>query len=202
MKIRIEQLNSGEDLGQKVGQDLVNVTHLGVNHEPFQGLLSVSQSDLLPVSQSDLEQPPFHGLEPDLEEDLPITQIIKKPVQVPIVENRMSLGERDNYSSQIEQQIQAKREMLLEKQKTLKRRIQENEYLEGVNNDYNKYYNYIRKQKEDQIKQMELLNQYLNDIIVNGKLTDEDIAQSKKEQDEILNSISEIKSELDKIVSS
>ena len=42
-----------------------------------------------------------------------------------------------------EQQIQAKREMLLEKQKTLKRRIQENEYLEGVNNDYNKYYNYF-----------------------------------------------------------
>ena len=123
-----------------------------------------------------------------------VAKIIRKP-------NQLSLGERDNYSSQIEQQIQAKREMLLDKQKTLKRRIQENQYLEGVYNDYDKYYNYIRKQKEGQIKQMELLNQYLDDIIVNGKLTDEDIAQNKKEQDEILNSIAGIKTELDKIIS-
>ena len=125
-------------------------------------------------------------------------QIVK---HLPVVENQLSLGERDNYSSRIEQQIQLKREMLLEKQKTLKRRLQENQYLEGVHSDYNKYYNYIKKQKEDQISHLNLLNQYLNDIIVNGKLTDKDIAQSKKEQDEILGTISTIKDELDKIIS-
>jgi len=128
-------------------------------------------------------------------------QLIKQKIHVPVLENQLSLGERDNYSSRIEQQIQLKREMLLEKQKTLKRRLQENQYLEGVHSDYNKYYNYIKKQKEDQINHLNLLNQYLNDIIVNGKLTDEDIAQSKKEQDEILGTISTIKDELDKIIS-
>jgi predicted N-acyltransferase len=149
------------------------------------------------------------GEREDLQEDQPLNQMMtmneanqyNPAVRNPVVENQLSLGERDNYSSQIEQQIQAKREMLLDKQKTLKRRIQENQYLEGVYNDYDKYYNYIRKQKEGQIKQMELLNQYLDDIIVNGKLTDEDIAQNKKEQDEILNSIAGIKTELDKIIS-
>lgn len=128
-------------------------------------------------------------------------QIVKHKMHATVVENQLSLGERDNYSSRIEQQIQLKREMLLEKQKTLKRRLQENQYLEGVHSDYNKYYNYIKKQKEDQINHLNLLNQYLNDIIVNGKLTDEDIAQSKKEQDEILGTISTIKDELDKIIS-
>lgn len=162
------------------------------------------------IEQLNLEEGERKRQEEENDEEEKLAQIMQhmKPMQqnqmvkhLPVVENQLSLGERDNYSSRIEQQIQMKREMLLEKQKTLKRRMQENQYLEGVHSDYIKYYNYIKKQKEDQINHLNLLNQYLNDIIVNGKLTDEDITQSKKEQDEILGTISTIKDELDKIIS-
>jgi hypothetical protein len=162
MKIRIEQLNLGED---------------------DQLLEQIMQPE---------------RMEEDVEEN---DELINIQPQVESVDAIISLGERDNYLNQIEQQIQAKRELLLEKQKSLKRKMNENQFLEGVYNDYNKYYSYIKKQKEDQITQMEMLNQYLNDIILNGKLTDEDISQSKKEQEEILNTISNIKGELEKIIS-
>ena len=113
----------------------------------------------------------------------------------------MSLGERDNYVNQIDEQIKAKRNMLLEKQKTLKKKTTDNEFLSGVQNDYNKYYSYIKTENMNKLKAMETLNQYLDDIITNGKLTDEDIEETRREQEEILGSIDNIKGELDKIIS-
>jgi hypothetical protein len=116
-------------------------------------------------------------------------------------ERIMSLGERDNYVNQIDEQIKAKRNMLLEKQKTLKKKTADNEFLSGVQNDYNKYYSYIKTENMNKLKAMETLNQYLDDIITNGKLTDEDIEETRREQEEILGSIDNIKGELDKIIS-
>ena len=113
----------------------------------------------------------------------------------------MTLGERDNYVNQIDEQIKAKRIMLLEKQKTLKKKVADNEFLSGVQNDYNKYYSYIKTENMNKLKAMETLNQYLDDIITNGKLTDEDIEETRREQEEILGSIDNIKGELDKIIS-
>jgi hypothetical protein len=90
--------------------------------------------------------------------------------------------------------------MLLEKQKTLKQIARENEYLEMVRNDYKKYYNHIVKQKEDQIRAMNYLNQYIDEIIVNGKLTDIDLENAKLEQDELIQEMAQIKGGLDEII--
>jgi hypothetical protein len=93
-----------------------------------------------------------------------------------------------------------KRKMLLEKQKTLQQTAKENEYLEMVRNDYRKYYNHIVKQKEDQINAMNYLNQYIDEIIVNGKLTDVDLENAKMEQDELIQEMGNIKGKLDEII--
>ena len=55
-------------------------------------------------------------------------------------------------------------------------------------------------QKQGQLKAMGLLNQYIGDIIVSGKLTEKDIQQTKHEQNEILGQIDKIKSDLDEIM--
>ena len=89
--------------------------------------------------------------------------------------------------------------MLLEKQKTLQQTAKENEYLEMVRNDYRKYYNHIVKQKEDQINAMNYLKQYIDEIMVDGKLTDTDLENAKMEQDELIQEMGNIKSKLDEI---
>ena len=109
---------------------------------------------------------------------------------------KITLSERDNYLDQIEAQISSKRTLLLEKRKNLEESIKQNQFLEGIKNDYQLYNNYIVKQKQDQIRAMDILNQYIGDIMVIGKLTDKDIHDTKAEQNNILSEMSKIKQEL------
>jgi len=110
---------------------------------------------------------------------------------------KMNVADRDNYLNQIEQQIKLKRRLLLEKRKYLEENVKENHYLENVRNDYMKYHEYISKQKQDQIKSMQFLNQYIDDLMVSGKLTEHDILNSKKEKQEIMSELDKIKKDLD-----
>jgi hypothetical protein len=112
----------------------------------------------------------------------------------------LSLADRDNYLTQIEQQIQSKRNLLLEKRKSLEESIKQNHFLEGVRNDYQKYHNYIIKQNQEQMRAMNILNQYLGDIMVSGKLTEKDIHNTRRDQNEILGEMDKIKSSLDEII--
>jgi hypothetical protein len=113
---------------------------------------------------------------------------------------KLTLAERDLYLVHIDTLMDEKRKMLLEKQKTLQQTAKENEYLEMVRNDYRKYYNHIVKQKEDQINAMNYLKQYIDEIIVNGKLTDVDLENAKMEQDELIQEMDNIKGKLDEII--
>ena len=112
---------------------------------------------------------------------------------------KLTLAQRDLYLVHIDTLMEEKRKMLLEKQKTLQQTAKENEYLEMVRNDYRKYYNHIVKQKEDQINAMNYLNQYIDEIIVDGKLTDVDLENAKMEQDELIQEMADIKSKMDEI---
>ena len=112
---------------------------------------------------------------------------------------KLTLAERDLYLVHIDTLMDEKRKMLLEKQKTLQHTAKENEYLEMVRNDYRKYYNHIVKQKEDQINAMNYLKQYIDEIMVNGKLTDTDLENAKMEQDELIQEMADIKSKMDEI---
>lgn len=113
---------------------------------------------------------------------------------------QMTLADRDLYLMQIEAQIAAKRKLLLEKQKVLKKESKQNEFLDIVRTDYKKYYQHIIKEKQDQTRAMNILKQYIDDIIVSGKLTDEDILNAKKEQRGILTEITEIRRNLDELI--
>ena len=112
-------------------------------------------------------------------------------------ELKMNVADRDNYLNQIEQQIKMKRQLLLEKRKYLEENVKENHFLENVRNDYKKYHDFILKQKQDQMKSMQFLNQYIDDLMVSGKLTEHDIVNSKKEKQEIMSELDKIKIDLD-----
>lgn len=112
----------------------------------------------------------------------------------------LNLAERDKYLSKIEQEIKSKKDLLLEKRKYLKEISGENRFLRSVNNDYQKYYDFIIKQKEDQMKTLNYLNDYIQDIMVNSKLTDQDILETNEEKKRILNEIKNIRKSLEEII--
>jgi hypothetical protein len=111
-----------------------------------------------------------------------------------------NLGERDNYLQQIEEQIQNKRNFLLNRSRYLERIKDENNFLEGVRKNYSNYYSTILKQKDEQIAAMNMLNQYLNEMILNSKTKETEFQNTKKEQKYILKEMDRIKRELDGII--
>ena len=101
----------------------------------------------------------------------------------------------------IQEQIQAKRKLLLKKQKELKKKENQNEFLSQIRNDYAKYYDFIIEQKRQQMESMQMLQRYIDDIIISEKLTDQDLMNAKKEQEYIVNQLKTVKYNLDEIVS-
>jgi len=114
--------------------------------------------------------------------------------------NYIHLENRDNQLLQIENLIDAKRKMLLDKQKKFKNITKQNEFLSEVKQDYSKYYGYIVKQKEDQMSALNLLNNYIKDLTVSGKLSKNNIDDAKNEQEKILTEINSIKKGIDDII--
>jgi len=114
--------------------------------------------------------------------------------------NYIHLENRDQQLLQIENLIDAKRKMLIDKQKKFKNLTKENEFLNEVKQDYNKYYGYIVKQKEDQMSALTMLNGYIKDLTISGTLSKNNIEDAKNEQQKILTEINSIKKGIDDII--
>ena len=119
------------------------------------------------------------------------------PVKMPM---NAHLVKRDEQLLNIDSLIEAKRRMLLDKQKKLRFIAKQNRFLDAVKNDYVTYYNYVSKQKQDQIKALEMLNQYIHDLSVSGQLSKHNIEDAKFEQGRILKEVKSIKKGLDGII--
>jgi hypothetical protein len=110
------------------------------------------------------------------------------------------IRENDDRFIQIQQLIDAKKEMLINKQKKLRFIVKQNRFLDAVKNDYHKIYSYIEQQKMDQIRALEILDEYIKDLTLSGKLTKHNIEDAKEEQVKILTEVKSIKNSLDSII--
>ena len=110
------------------------------------------------------------------------------------------LRERDNQFMQIQELIESKRNLLYEKQKKLKKISKQNQFLELIKDDYSNYYDFIKQQKNEQIKALELLNTYIDDLTQTGRLTKNNIEDAKQEQKNILSEVKHIKTSLDEMI--
>ncbi len=119
------------------------------------------------------------------------------PYQAKIV---VPIRENDQRFIQIQELIEAKRNMLVEKQKKLHFITRQNQFLNVIRDDYQKFYGYINQQKMDQIRALEVLDEYIKDLTLSGKLTKHNIEDAKEEQNKILSEVNSIKKSLDSIV--
>ena len=110
------------------------------------------------------------------------------------------MNNKDTQLMKIEEIISAKRKMLINKQKRLRFMSKQNAFLDAVREDYEKYNDYIVKQKYEQMKAFGVLNSYITDLNRSTKLTKQNMVDSKEEQRKIVHEIKEIQHNLDKIV--
>lgn len=110
------------------------------------------------------------------------------------------IKENDERFIKIQELIDAKRDMLINKQKKLRFISKQNRFLDAVKNDYENYYGYITQQKKDQITALQMLDEYIKDLTLSGRLTRQNIEDAKKEQRKILKEVNLIKTGLDSII--
>jgi hypothetical protein len=122
-----------------------------------------------------------------------VGQPYKIRIIVPLVDNNEKM-------IKIHELIDIKKKMLLEKQKKLQIISKQNHFLDVVKNDYVKFYNYISQQKQDQITAMELLNDYIKELTISGKLSKHNIEDARVEQEKIIKEIKSIRKGLDSII--
>lgn len=117
-----------------------------------------------------------------------------------IVPVNMTLKQKDERLLHIEEIVEAKKKMLLEKQKKFRFITKQNHFLSEVKNDYTTYYNYIVQQKQEQIMALEILNSYIKELTNTGHLSKHNIEDAKFEQEKILNEVNSIKKGLESIL--
>ncbi len=111
-----------------------------------------------------------------------------------------SMEQKDAFLKNIEAQINKKKQIMFSKRRFLDKTKQENEYLEGVRADYDKYGKYIIKSKQQEMDAMLLLNNYIDYLILNGNLTNKDLNNAQLEQKHILKEINKIKRTIDDFI--
>ena len=112
----------------------------------------------------------------------------------------MQLAIRDHKILQMKAELENRKKILCVKRHQLKNNAKENELLKFVLTDYEKYNTHIISQKEKQIMFLERLNDYIDNINIDLKLTDNKLKESKQEQREILKEITYLKNEIDNLV--
>ena len=110
------------------------------------------------------------------------------------------LNRRDDKFYQIQKLIDNKRRFLLQKQKKIHLIERHNHFLTEVKKDYTRYFTYILQQKYEQMKAMEILNNYIRDLTISGKLSKQNLEDAKQEQKKIITEFNTIKQSLDSLI--
>ena len=101
---------------------------------------------------------------------------------------------------QLQELIDAKRKMLLDKQKNFTVLTKQNHFLRDMKDDYSRYYKHIAQHKEDQMAALNLLKEYVQDLTTSGSLTRNNIKDAETEQENLLREVKAIKASLDSLV--
>jgi hypothetical protein len=112
----------------------------------------------------------------------------------------MLIGGRDKRINTLEMEIKKKKEFLLLKTKEIEQDKNNNIYLEGVAENYKGFYDTVVKEKQQQYDAMMLLKEYLDDLIKQEKISNNQIREAKREQSEIVLEMEKITNELKKII--
>lgn len=117
-----------------------------------------------------------------------------------IIPIKIILTQKEEQFVHLQDVIEAKQKMLSDKHKKFNFISKQNQFLDGVRNDYLTYYNYVSQQKEDQIKALRILDEYINDLAIKEKISKHNIEDAKVEQAKIMREINSIQKGLNSII--
>lgn len=101
---------------------------------------------------------------------------------------------------EMERLIAEKRNFLNQYQKNVAGIHKNNEFLQHIKHDYQRYNQYIVEEKNKEMRALKMLSQYIDDLNKSTQLSKQNMIDAKKEQKKILNEINIIQHNLDEII--
>jgi hypothetical protein len=115
---------------------------------------------------------------------------------MPTALQKQLVAKRDLKLLQIDEEIKNKKHLILKKKKELEKRKADNTYLDAIFADYNQFHEYAIKQKQKEYRAMNLLKEYIADLVKTEKLLDNQLRTAKYDQKEVMGEIAKIKEEI------
>ena len=112
----------------------------------------------------------------------------------------MELALRDKVMLKLKNEIKNNKNNVLEHLNKLNKTNDENKFLVGIKNDYEKYKTHIIDEKTKQKEFLQLLVEYIERTVEKSKITDEMNQRALLEQNKILSQINIIKNDIDEII--
>ena len=99
----------------------------------------------------------------------------------------------------LQREIEIRKRELRGKLIGLKSAQQDNEFLGDVVADYERYYADMKRSKENEATALAMLVEYMDSVTASTQLTKEALAQTKKQQKELMGKIEYIREEIDEL---
>ena len=115
---------------------------------------------------------------------------------MPTASQKQLIATRDLKLLQIDEEIKNKKHMIIKKKKELDKRKTDNNYLETIFGDYNQFHVYAIEQKQKEYRAMNLLKEYIADLVKTEKLLDNQLRTAKYDQKEVMTEIAKIKEDI------
>ena len=108
----------------------------------------------------------------------------------------MEIARQDIEAHIMRQELFAIRASLRNNYKNIKRVSSENAFLEDVLTDYKTYYDYIKKQKEEQYDALRTLTSYIENMSQELNTTEYLLRETQRDQNDIIKEMTNVKREL------
>ena len=113
----------------------------------------------------------------------------------------MEIANQDKLIQQLQCEINNKKQLIDSQFKNVSEISHSNKYLENVADDYKRYYQYIKSQKESQQQFLNMILDYLDRLILEQNMSKEALDHAKMEQKRTLNEIENINADIDELMS-
>lgn len=114
--------------------------------------------------------------------------------------NILPIGQRDQYLTKLQQDIKNKKMLLARKRREIKEKAKTNEYLQGIRGDYDRYYNHILHEKQQQYEALLLLREYVKDFAATERRVGEQLRSAKHDEKDIMSEIDKVKQDIDMLI--
>lgn len=111
----------------------------------------------------------------------------------------METAKQDIAKKYVLEEIKKREEILRKTYDNLKKTAVENKFFKSVLDDYDQYYNYIKEEKQKQYNALKTISDYLDGLIANTDILNEQGEMLKTDQENILKKLASVRQELQDI---